>query len=180
MSGSLAVELAYSRFNKPDSEGEFMIETFSDASIAPQADSRLISGMAIYVNRNLVGWLSKKQKNIIKSTAAAELVALSIAEDRTMHVRSLIMDLGFTVVSTKLLEDNTAVIACCKNKSLSHTRKMVDVKMKAIRERLSTGVYELDYVNTELNVADLFTKALLIVKFNAMLPRLFQAAIPEN
>ena len=39
-----------------------------------------------YMNGNLVKWLSKKQKNIRMSTAAAELVALSIAKGRTGHL----------------------------------------------------------------------------------------------
>lgn len=169
---TLLRKLIYSAKNKEHEDEGFEIKTFSDASFAPEDDVKLVSGLAIYVNGNLVDWLSKKQKNITKSTAAAELIALSIAEDRTMQARNILMDIGYEVYKTTLLEDNTAVISCCHNKSISHSRKMVDIKMKEIRERLAEGIYTLEYVNTEINTADMCTKALPEIKYESMVSRL--------
>lgn len=166
-------ELVYTRKNKNGKKGELEIEAFSDASFAPEEDVKLVTGMVIYVNRNPVMWLTKKQKNITRSTAAAELVALSVTEDRTVHMVEFIKELGFKVKSTTLYEDNQAVIACCQRKSLSHTRKLVDIAMKIIRERLVNKYYNLEYVNSELNIADMFTKALSTGSFIKMNARLF-------
>lgn len=115
-----------------------------------------------------MAWGSKKQKNITKSTAAAELVALSVTEDRVVAIKGLLLGLGVPKVTTQILEDNQAVIACCQSKSIAHTRKMVDVKMKEIRERLALGEYTLEYVKSEFNIADLFTKSLTPAKYEAM------------
>lgn len=128
--------------------------------------------MVIYVNRNPVKWHSKKQKNITRSTAAAELVALSIAEDRTVHLTELIHSLGYTLDKVTLYEDNQAVMARCQTKSITHSRKMIDIGMKMIRERLSRGDYSIEYVNTLMNVADMFTKALPAGVFSSMVARL--------
>lgn len=166
-------KLTYRRENTDGVKGGLKVETFSDASFAPESDVKLVSGMVIYVNKNPVKWLSKKQKNITRSTAAAELVALSIAEDRTVHLVDYIRDLGFRIDTVKLYEDNQAVIACCQSKSISHTRKMVDIRMKIIRERLTKGYYVLEYVSSLLNIADMFTKALSPGIFEAMTGRLF-------
>lgn len=59
----------------------------------------------------------------------------------------------------KLYEDNQAVIACCKNKSIKHTRNMVDIRMDIIRERLKE-ILCFGVVNSLLNIADMFTKVL--------------------
>ena len=45
---------------------------------------------------------------------------------------------------------------------------MVDIKMKSIRERLSRNFYRLEYVNSALNVADMFTKALPMTTYRTM------------
>ncbi|KAJ8139395.1 hypothetical protein OY671_007393 [Metschnikowia pulcherrima] len=173
ISQSFDQKLEYSRIKNPGPLGTFTAETFSDASFAPEADVKSISGMTIYINRNLVAWLTKKQKNITRSTAAAELVALSIAEDRTVHLVEFMRDLGCKVLRTHLYEDNQAVIACCHKKSLSHTRKMVDIRMKIIRERLSDGYYSLEYVNSMMNIADMFTKALPLNTYRSLSKLLF-------
>ncbi|GEQ66782.1 hypothetical protein JCM33374_g445 [Metschnikowia sp. JCM 33374] len=169
---SMAQVLEYSRLRSQAPRGEFIVETFSDASYAPGDDVKSVSGMVIYVNRNPVKWLSKKQNNVTRSTAAAELVALSVAEDRTVHSAELMRGLGFKVAEMKLYEDNQAVIACCENKSLSHTRKLVDVRMKLIRQRLTQKYYTIEYVNSAMNIADMFTKALPAAMFRSLTERL--------
>ena len=109
ISTSLDQKLEYNRTRREGPQGTFTIETFSDASYAPGPDVKLISGMTTYINRNPVKWLSKKQKKITRSTAAAELVALSVAEDRTVHLVEFLKSLGFKVQETELYEDNQAV-----------------------------------------------------------------------
>ncbi|GEQ69692.1 hypothetical protein JCM33374_g3366 [Metschnikowia sp. JCM 33374] len=115
--------------------------------------------MAMYINQNLVQWMSKKQKNITKSTAAAELIALSTAEERTVNVAEFLKELGMEIGETKLYEDNQAVIAAGKNEK-NHSRRSVDIGMKKIRESLAEKIYTIEYVTSERNIADMFTKAL--------------------
>lgn len=65
------------------------------------------------------------------------------------------------------------MIGYCRTKSISHSRRMADIGMKLIRERLESEYYKLVYVNSLLNVADMFTKALSPAMFNAQVEKLF-------
>lgn len=170
---TIGIKLEYTRSRESRREGTFQITAFSDASFAPGADAKLMSGHSIYLNENLVAWGGKKQKNMTKSTAAAELIALSVTEDRAMFIKGLVTGLGLVVQSARLLEDNQAVIACCQSKSIAHARKMVDLEMIEIRERLTNGEYTLDYVKSEFNIADLFTEALSPDRFEQMVSMLY-------
>nr|GEV71298.1 hypothetical protein [Tanacetum cinerariifolium] len=56
--------------------------------------------------------------------------------------------------------DNKSVIALCCN-NVQHSRsKNIDIRFHFIKEQVENGVIELYFVNTEYQLADLFTKAL--------------------
>nr|GEW06595.1 uncharacterized mitochondrial protein AtMg00810-like [Tanacetum cinerariifolium] len=56
--------------------------------------------------------------------------------------------------------DNKSAIALCYN-NVQHSRsKYIDIKYHFIKEQVENGVIELYFVNTEYQLADLFTKAL--------------------
>ncbi|GEQ72922.1 hypothetical protein JCM33374_g6610 [Metschnikowia sp. JCM 33374] len=90
VSKTLDQNLGYKRGNNRGNKGGVIIETFSDASVTPDADVKSISGMATYVNGNLVKRLSKKQNNITRSTAVAVIQdnpwCMLVAEPRLFSV----------------------------------------------------------------------------------------------
>ncbi|GKA55632.1 hypothetical protein Tco_0754704 [Tanacetum coccineum] len=56
--------------------------------------------------------------------------------------------------------DNKSVIALCCN-NVQHSRsKHIDIRFHFIKEQVENGVVELYFVNTEYQLADIFTKAL--------------------
>nr|GFC29720.1 retrotransposon protein, putative, unclassified [Tanacetum cinerariifolium] len=56
--------------------------------------------------------------------------------------------------------DNKSAIALCYN-NVQHSRsKHIDIRCHFIKEHVENGVIELYFVNTEYQLADLFTKAL--------------------
>ncbi|GJX30929.1 hypothetical protein Tco_0240784 [Tanacetum coccineum] len=56
--------------------------------------------------------------------------------------------------------DNKSVIALCCN-NVQHSRsKHIDIKFHFIKEQVKNGVVEIYFVNTEYQLADIFTKAL--------------------
>jgi len=56
--------------------------------------------------------------------------------------------------------DNTSSIAVAKNPILSERSKHIDICYHFIRESVLTEKFELDYVDTASNPADIFTKSL--------------------
>ncbi|GJR29644.1 retrovirus-related pol polyprotein from transposon TNT 1-94 [Tanacetum coccineum] len=67
------------------------------------------------------------------------------------------------LVSTKLpmycCDNKSAIALCCNN--VQHSRsKHIDIRFHFIKEHVENGVIELYFVNTEYQLADIFTKAL--------------------
>ena len=59
-----------------------------------------------------------------------------------------------------LFEDNQGTIALAKNFMISGRSKHIRVRFHYVRQQIRDAVIRLSYINTKLNVADLFTKIL--------------------
>nr|GEU31132.1 hypothetical protein [Tanacetum cinerariifolium] len=69
-------------------------------------------------------------------------------------------DLQFAICMCARYCDNKSAIALCCN-NVQHSRsKHIDIRYHFIKEQVKNGVIELYFVNTEYQLADLFTKAL--------------------
>ncbi|GKG21366.1 hypothetical protein Tco_0383961 [Tanacetum coccineum] len=56
--------------------------------------------------------------------------------------------------------DNKSVIALCYNNVKLSRSKHIDIRFHFIKEQVENGVVELYFVNTEYQLANIFTKAL--------------------
>ena len=65
----------------------------------------------------------------------------------------------------KLLMDNKSAIALSKNPVHHDRSKHIDTKFHFIRECIEEGKIEVDYIGTEEQLADMFTKALGQARF---------------
>ncbi|GJT11943.1 putative ribonuclease H-like domain-containing protein [Tanacetum coccineum] len=66
--------------------------------------------------------------------------------------------LGDKLVSYPLDDNKSAIALCCNN--VQHSRsKLIDIRFHFIKEQVENGVVELYFVNTEYQLADIFTKA---------------------
>nr|GFC28572.1 retrotransposon protein, putative, unclassified [Tanacetum cinerariifolium] len=69
-------------------------------------------------------------------------------------------DYGLVFNKIPMYCDNKSAIALCCN-NVQHSRsKHIDIRYHFIKEQVEQGVIELYFVNTEYQLADLFTKAL--------------------
>ncbi|GJS58653.1 putative ribonuclease H-like domain-containing protein [Tanacetum coccineum] len=78
--------------------------------------------------------------------------------DRLM--RSQLTDYGFGFNKIPMYCDNKSVIALCCNNIQHSKSKHRDIRFHFIKEHVENGVIELYFVNTEYQLADIFTKAL--------------------
>nr|GFC33599.1 retrotransposon protein, putative, unclassified [Tanacetum cinerariifolium] len=70
----------------------------------------------------------------------------------------LISCLGFNKI-LMYCDNKSAIAFCCNN--VQHSRsKHIDIRYHFIKEHVENGVIELYFVNTEYQLADIFTKAL--------------------
>ncbi|GKC27090.1 retrovirus-related pol polyprotein from transposon TNT 1-94 [Tanacetum coccineum] len=108
----------------------------------------------------LVSWSSKRQKSVAISSTKAEYIALSGCCAQVLWMRSQLTDYGLGFNKIPMYCDNKSAIALCCN-NVQHSRsKHIDIRFHFIKEQVENGVVELYFVNTEYQLADIFTKAL--------------------
>jgi hypothetical protein len=136
---------------------------FVDSDFAGDVVSRKSNtGFVFMLNGGAVSWGSKKQQSVATSTVEAEFIAASHAIKEGVWLGSLLKELGQSVSGVELRMDITGCIANLQNNVLSKYTKHISVCYHQAREKVAWGQITPVYVhvNTEDNVADIFTKPL--------------------
>nr|GEZ45030.1 retrovirus-related Pol polyprotein from transposon TNT 1-94 [Tanacetum cinerariifolium] len=137
------------------------VTAFADADHAGCQDTcRSTSGSVQFLGERLISWSSKRQKSVAISSTEAEYIALSGCCAQILWMRSQLSDYGLAFNKIPIYCDNKSCIALCCN-NVQHSRsKHIDIRYHFIKEQVENGVIELYFVNTEYQLADLFTKSL--------------------
>nr|GFA31282.1 Gag-Pol polyprotein [Tanacetum cinerariifolium] len=102
----------------------------------------------------------KTEKSAAISSTEAEYIALSGCCAQILWMRSQLSDYGLVFNKIPMYCDNKSAIALCCN-NVQHSRsKHIDIRYHFIKEQVEQGMIKLYFVNTEYQLADLFTKAL--------------------
>ena len=157
------------KFNsKGGKAAEPILQGYSDSDYAACPDSRRSrTGYVFMLGNSVISWKSSKQKRISTSTCEAEYYALSEAGKEGIHLNALLTEIEknvgrFTVGTSpvSILSDNQSTLAVAKNSASHNKTKHIDVTHRWIQESVELKELSVDYVPTEDNVADIFTKAL--------------------
>nr|GEY65027.1 putative reverse transcriptase domain-containing protein [Tanacetum cinerariifolium] len=133
-----------------------------DSDHAGCRDSRKSTsgGIQFLGGDKLVSWSSKKQDCTSVSSAEAKYVSLSTYCAQVLWMRTQLTDYGFHFDKIPMYCDSKAAIAISCN-PVQHSRtKHIDVRCHFIKEKVEKGIVELFFIETEYQLADLFTKAL--------------------
>ncbi|GJR11375.1 hypothetical protein Tco_0794027 [Tanacetum coccineum] len=158
------------------------LTAYADADHAGCQDTRRsTSGSAQFIGDKLVSWSSKKQKCTAISSTEAEYIALSGCCAQILWMRSQLTNYGFQFNKIPLYYDNKSAIALCCN-NVQHSRaKHIDVRYHFIKEQVENGIVELYFVQTEYQLADIFTKPLPRERFNFLIEKLgMRSMSPET
>nr|GEZ48504.1 retrovirus-related Pol polyprotein from transposon TNT 1-94 [Tanacetum cinerariifolium] len=118
------------------------------------------SGSVQFLGERPISWSSKRQKSAAISSAKAEYITLSSCCAQILWMRSQLSDYGLGFNKIPMYCDNKSAIALCCNNVQHSCSKHIDIRYHFIKEQVENGVIELYFVNTEYQLADLFTKAL--------------------
>jgi hypothetical protein len=135
---------------------------YTDADYGNDKDSRKsISGMMTHWY-GPIAWHSRKQTIVTTSTCEAELVAAAAGCKQGLWLRKLLSEPLMRAIEVEQFCDNDATIALIKNETagVSGRSKHIDVQFKFVRERCMRKEVVINYIPTNRNLADLFTKPL--------------------
>ncbi|GJZ65541.1 retrovirus-related pol polyprotein from transposon TNT 1-94 [Tanacetum coccineum] len=122
--------------------------------------------------KSVLAWSSKKQDCTALSTAEAEYVSLSACCAQVIWMRTQLTDYGYHFNKIPIYCDSKSAIAISCN-PVQHSRtKHIAVRYHFIKEHVEKGTIELYFVKTDYQLADLFTKALPVDRFNYLVRRL--------
>nr|GEX05294.1 hypothetical protein [Tanacetum cinerariifolium] len=152
----------------------FELTAFLDSDHAGCLDSckSISGGIQFLCGDKLVSWSSKKQDCTSMSSAEAEYVSLSACCAHVLWMRTQLTDYGFYFDKIPLYCDSKAAIAISCNPVQHSCTKHIDVRYHFIKGKVEKGIVELFFVGTEYQLADLFTKALHVERFQYLVRRL--------
>lgn len=157
LKGTINRALHYSKFPA-------VLEGFSDANWVRDNDEvSSTSGYVFTLGGGAISWKSVKQTCIAHSTMESEFIALELASQEAEWLRNMMADVplwGKTNVPISLHCDSQAAIGISKRIVYNGARRHIRIRHAAVKQLLRNGVISVDYVKSERNLADPFTKGL--------------------
>jgi hypothetical protein len=150
--------------------GLCVLSVYSDADWAADVDTRKsTTGFLILLNGNAVAWGSRKQQTVALSTAEAEYMGMGSAVEELRWIRQFIQEIGLEYSKPTVLHTDNQAARIIANGDVSSARtKHIDIRHHAIREQIVMGELQVQWVPTERQLADIFTKCLAPPRFHEL------------
>ncbi|GJR21816.1 putative ribonuclease H-like domain-containing protein [Tanacetum coccineum] len=148
-------------------ESPFDLEAFSDSDYGgSNLDRKSTTGGYQFLGQRLISWQCKKQTIVATSTTEAEYVSAANCCGQVLWVQNQLLDYGFNFMNTKIHIDNESTICIVKNPIYHSKTKHIEIRHHFIRDYYEKKLISVEKIHTDLNVADLLTKAFDGPRFN--------------
>ena len=122
---------------------------------------RSTSEYCVFIGGNLISWKSKKQDVVVRSSAEAKYRAMALATCELIWLKHLLRELRFGKdEQMKLICDNQAALHIASNPVFHERTKHIEVNCHFIREKIASECVATSFVNSNDQLADIFTKSL--------------------
>jgi hypothetical protein len=119
-------------------------------------DRKSFSGSCVIVDGVLINFITAKQPTVSTSSTEAEYISASDACREGLYFRNFIT----VVLPIKASLDNIGAGCIAQNYVNNSRTKHIDVKYHMVRDWIAKKIFELFYIESNKNLADIFTKAL--------------------
>jgi hypothetical protein len=118
------------------------------------------------LNNGPIAWSTKKQPIIALSSTEAEYVALTQTIKKVKSISNILTELNINHKPITIYNDNLSTINMTTHLNHHERTKHIDIKYHFIINEINRSTIILQYVKTEHNLADTFTKPLQRIKHN--------------
>ena len=145
---------------------------FTDSDWANCLNTRRIVGDHAYtLGSGIVSWQARKQKRVATSSCEAEYIVAFKASKKCLWLCKLLNSLNhMTNAPTTICCNNNTAINLSEDPALHDHIKYINIKHHFLCKCVQSNEISLSYINTNNNIADIFTKALDIKKIQLISP----------
>jgi hypothetical protein len=143
------------------SSSSLQLHAYFDATWGSDpSDFKSLSAYCVFLSFFLIGWKTKKQIVVSRSSAEAELRALACVTAEVTWLRWLLADFGVALSSSMSVHcDITGAINIAQDPVKHELTKHVGMDYFYVRSTIQDKIIALQYVPSEIQLADLLTKA---------------------
>ena len=150
---------------KYESKGE-KLECYVDASLGTSdEEGKSTSGLIIKLFNDVIYWRTKKQTHVSLSSSEAEYIGMSLACKELVSLREMCRRILKYEVTPVLFEDSKSAINIAKSDDPQSLKHIVKLCYHYVRLEVAKGNVNIQWISTNDQLADIFTKALGTQKF---------------
>ncbi|GFU43755.1 retrovirus-related Pol polyprotein from transposon TNT 1-94 [Trichonephila clavipes] len=149
---------------------------YSDTDFATNRDDRVsMGGFITFIDETPISSRTFKQKSVSLSTMEAEYVSLTEAAKEFIWLKNVIdnKSLNLELSENVMFCDNQAAISFSKSPVENYRTKHIDVRYYFLRNLIYDNVFQIKYIGTKNNLADIFTKPMVKEKLLQFCRKLF-------
>jgi hypothetical protein len=123
-------------------------------------DQKSTSHTCHFLISSLVCWLAHKQSSVAQFTTDAEYVAAANCCSQILWIVQTMRDYGVTYKSVPLMCNSSSAICLAHNPIFHERAKHIKVRHHFLRDHVEKGDIEMKFIDTQRQLADIFTKPL--------------------